>query len=720
MLDLWNKLRDILIGRPDQFDLNQRILHYVLLFSNLVLGFANFSNLFVGVPWQATVLVLTTQLLLTLAHLKSRRWRNTGAPLRWFVSAVLTLAFVTVWFANGGMISGVSLMAVPGLVAVLAILPKNRQWLVVVGSVLVFLMAVAVEVLFPGWVIPYPNEGARFADFLISGVVAILTVGSVFIVLNKQFYLEQERAQRKNDELHQNQKSLAAREAQLSEAQYLARLGYWEVDVRTLTFFWGAGMNNMFRRELPEVFPLQQLFSMIHPGDVGIFYDVLSRLAKNAREIKAHIRAVNPEGGYLYIQTIANGEFDGQGRIVRVRGTAQDITQLKDTELELIRAREAAETATRSKSEFLANMSHEIRTPMNGIMGMMDLLRDTPLVAEQKEMVDVVNQSTRNLMAIINDILDFSKIEAGKVHLEKIPFDPRSFLEDSLDLLATRAFDKGLNFALELPAELPDMLYGDPLRLRQVLINLTGNAIKFTENGEVLVRVVPVDSTEDRYTFRFSIRDTGIGISPKAIGRLFQPFSQVDASTTRNFGGSGLGLAISQQLIQLMGGEITIESREGEGSEFSFILSFDGQRSDIPGKPEMAVLKDLRVAVAEVHGITGEIFRRHLEWLGCRPIILTNLEIIEEYFWKSNRDSVPEVVVIDTQQNFSEISGFGKRVKYLKDQWGVKVVEYAQLGRRCPKAAQRIGFEGFLPKPLKRETLRTVLVEIFSETQGES
>jgi len=329
-----------------------------------------------------------------------------------------------------------------------------------------------------------------------------------------------------------------------------------------------------------------------------------------------------PDRGDTWCSTTKMPLHNGSGNIVGTFGISRDITDLKRTEDELRMARDAADAANRAKSEFVANMSHEIRTPMNGIVGMAELLADTKLSNEQRDYLSMIQQSADALLRLLNDILDFSKIEAGKLELESVPFNLSDGVAKTAQTLATRAAEKGLELACRIDPELPDRVVGDPGRLWQIIVNLVGNAIKFTDKGEVVVEVNAEDCTSKRILLHFSVRDTGIGIPQEKQRAIFEAFTQADASTTRRFGGTGLGLTISSQLVRLMGGSIWVESETGRGSTFHFTADF-AIAEDQPETPrlQLSALTGVPVMVVDDNATNRRILEEMLRNWGLVPTV---------------------------------------------------------------------------------------------------
>ena len=461
------------------------------------------------------------------------------------------------------------------------------------------------------------------------------------------------------------------------------------------------------------------LFDIIHPDSLSHCMEMFRRVMSG--ENVAHVEAmfVTKDGRTITVEGSASRSLK-DGKPVATRSIFRDITDRKRFEAELARARDVALESARLKAEFLANMSHEIRTPMNAIIGMSGLLLDTNLNGEQREFAETVKSSAEALLTLMNDILDFSKIEAGKLTFETMDFDLRSAVEGAVDLLAESAQSKGVELFSLVYSDVPTRLRGDPGRLRQVLVNLLSNAVKFTDRGEIIVRVTKEPGATNavgRTSIRFAVTDSGIGIPEEAQQRIFDVFSQADGSTTRKYGGTGLGLAISRQLVEMLGGQIGVDSAPGKGSTFWFTARFEEQPS-VTARHDATLLQleGLRVLVIDDNATNRKLVHHQITSWGMRN---GDADSGKEALAILRREAATgdpyRIAILDMQMPEMDGLSLARAIKADPAIAGTRLLMMTSLGRRDEVAIREAGVELCLTKPVKQSQLFDCLVTLTGE-----
>jgi len=510
---------------------------------------------------------------------------------------------------------------------------------------------------------------------------------------------------------------LRATEQRLGFALRGGNLGLWDWDVATGT----SEVNTIWAQMLG--YTLDELSSaggaakawnaMLHPDDSVEVHRQFDHCINDpeADDFDAHFRMRDRSGAWRWIHSLGRAtERDHGGRAVRLVGIHQDVTERRQLEDETLRAKEAAEEATRAKSEFLANMSHEIRTPMNAIIGMSHLALQTELAPRQRNYIEKVNRSAEALLGIINDILDFSKIEAGKMGMERLDFRLEDVLDHVANLVSMKAEDKGLELLFSCAADVPTALVGDALRLGQVLLNLCSNALKFTERGEVILGIETAARTEDGIALHFWVKDTGIGMTPEQCARMFQSFSQADGSTTRRYGGTGLGLAISRTLVELMGGRIWVDSMPDQGSTFHFHAHLGLQADPAPRRMFRAEeLQGLRVLVVDDNAAAREILSTMARQFGLEVDTARNgtqgLRMVRQAYAKQ---LAYDLVLMDWKMPAMDGVEVVRRLQSLSEGEAPAVIMVTAFGRDeaiAEAATTGARLKGVLTKPVTPSTL---------------
>ena len=510
----------------------------------------------------------------------------------------------------------------------------------------------------------------------------------------------------------------------LSLATAVAKVGVWEWDLASNMLTWDATMFDIYG--LPPVVPMpyERWSAAVHPEDLAAVESSVRRAIEEKGQGAVEYRILLPDGSIRNVSRIERVVLDERGNVSRVIGVSMDVTERKEAETELRTARDTAEAANQGKSEFLSNMSHEIRTPMNGIIGMTDLVLHTDLTSEQRGYLGIVKLSADALLTIINGILDFSRIEAGKLELDPIDFDPHDAIGDTANTIALKAQQKGLEVIVDVDAAIPHTLRGDSGRVRQILVNLLGNAIKFTDQGEVVLRVTREAATsQEEVVLHFSVRDSGVGIPKDRQKSIFEAFTQADGSTTRTYGGTGLGLTISSQLVELMGGRLWVESEVGKGSTFHFTVNFERASAATLEAPiaDAVELQGRHVLIADANSTSRRVLEAML--LGWRMVPTLTASVPEALAaLRSAQESGRPFDLVLTDFLLPDADGLILVEAIKKDPviTGAGVVMLTSVGQagdavRC----RELGITAYLPKPIKRADLRRAILLSFGVKSAE-
>jgi PAS domain S-box-containing protein len=510
--------------------------------------------------------------------------------------------------------------------------------------------------------------------------------------------------------------ALAKSEERFDLAMRGANDGVWDWDMTTNTVYFSPRWKAMLGHDEDEIGPgLTEWSSRLHPDDLLTTQAAINaHINGEVEHFETVFRFLHKEGHYLWILSRGLGVRNADGKVVRLVGTHTDVSAQKLAEEALIRAKEAAELASRAKSEFLANMSHEIRTPMNGVLGMLNLTMDTPLSEEQHDYLGMAHSSANSLLHIINDILDFSKIEAGRMDVQLESVDLREIVDELIGQHQHRCLEKSLELIKQIDSDLPEHLLLDPVRVKQVLINLLGNAIKFTHTGAVSLKIQRLSQG-----IRFAVKDTGIGIAKENQATVFEAFTQADGSITRRFGGTGLGLSISYRLVELMGGSMGLQSEPGQGSEFFFLLPIE-----LPRETRLAVasecaseskpVRSLNILLAEDNLINQKLALTLLAREGHRVVIAEEGNAVLQCLEQAHFD----LILMDMQM--PGMSGLEATRQIRADETAtpfnrarIPIVAltanaYAEDRDDCLAA----GMDGFVSKPIRRDDLLAAIAAV--------
>ncbi|GIW50760.1 MAG: hybrid sensor histidine kinase/response regulator [Gemmatimonadales bacterium] len=522
-------------------------------------------------------------------------------------------------------------------------------------------------------------------------------------------------------EIRRAEKALREAEEQYRELVESASDLVWQIDRNCRWTFLNAASRSMYGAEPAELLGrslLERSDPAYRQRDEAAFRRVLDgNELVDYETVHRDVRG-NPK----HLSFSARPVRDAEGAVVGARGTTRDVTERAAARDALERARLLAERAAQTKSAFIANVSHEIRTPMNGVLGMIELLLETDLTPEQRRTAELARSSAEALLELINDILDFSKIEAQRMELEQIAFDLPSLVDSTVRMLGVRAAAKGLELVSEVKPDVPRKVRGDPGRLRQILTNLVGNAVKFTEQGEVVVSVSTAERRNGHAVVRFSVRDTGIGIAPEYLGSIFQEFTQADPSNTRRYGGTGLGLAISKRLVELMGGEIGVKSEPGKGSEFSFTVPLAVETGEVPGPPKPDRLAGKRVLVVDDHPVSRRVICELLVEAGMPVDQAADASQALDAMHRARKEGRPySLVIIDANMPGTDGFELARTIRLQPALSATRLMMLTAAGHRGDaQRCRELGITGYLVKPVGGAELLEVAAAVLEGVEEQA
>jgi two-component system sensor histidine kinase/response regulator len=507
-------------------------------------------------------------------------------------------------------------------------------------------------------------------------------------------------------ELKRGQATIERQKAMLVAASAVAGIGQWDMDGRTRSMNWSDAVFHLHEMPVGDVPGFDDIALCFSSESRNRLHDGLESAMQDGTSHDLALSFVTAKGNPRWMRTVfAPHSVDG----IRVGlvGAVQDITEMRRAADALRAAKEAAEAANNAKGYFLAHMSHELRAPLNGVIGMTGLLLDTALGAEQREYAQIARSSGEALLALIDGILDLSKIDAGRLELEHIDFDLRSVLDDAVDAVVLKAHEKNLELLVDIDPSCPVFLRGDPMRLRQILTNLAGNAVKFTSRGNVVIAVRDASSGSERAVLDFSVADSGVGLSSEELKRLFRPLTQADSSTARRHGGSGLGLSISRRLVNAMSGDITVDSEPGRGSIFRFRLTLlRGRGAGITVSPGAPVKRALLV---EAHPQMLQILAAHMKSWGLDVTTATSAVTgLRTWMDMSSAGKAPDIALMDSQLPDKDGVWLGERIRANDSTGACRLLLLNSLTRPL-SGHERNVFEQVISKPPKTEALRKLL-----------